>query len=79
MAGAGGIAGSILGALGVSSILTTLRSSMGLPMGQWSWSSALGSGVLGIFVALLLGFVGSVYPAWKSSRLDPQEAIARGR
>ncbi|WP_019849091.1 ABC transporter permease [Desulfitobacterium sp. PCE1] len=78
MAGAGGIAGSILGALGVSSILTTLRSSMGLPMGQWSWSSALGSGVLGIFVALLLGFVGSVYPAWKSSRLDPQEAIARG-
>ncbi|HHY26264.1 MAG TPA: ABC transporter permease [Desulfitobacterium dehalogenans] len=78
MAGAGGIAGSILGALGVNSILTTLRSSMGLPMGQWSWSSALGSGVLGIFVAFLIGFVGSVYPAWKSSRLDPQEAIARG-
>ena len=78
MAGAGGIAGSILGVLGVNSILTTLRSAMSLPMGQWSWSSALGNGLLGIFVALLLGFIASVYPAWKSSKLDPQEAIARG-
>ena len=78
LAGAGGAAGSIAGVLGVNSILTALRSSLGLPMGQWSWSSALGSGLLGIFVALFLGFIASVYPAWKSSRLDPQEAIARG-
>lgn len=78
MAGAGGIVGSALGVLGVNSILNVLRSSMDLPQGQWSIGSALASGLLGIAVALLLGLLASVYPAWKSSRLDPQEAITRG-
>lgn len=78
MAGVGGIAGSVLGVLGVNSILTVLRSSMDLPQGQWSIASALASGFMGIIVALLLGLLASVYPAWKSSRLDPQEAISRG-
>lgn len=78
MAGAGGVAGSLIGVLGVGSILTALRSSLDLAMGQWSLGSALLSGVLGIAVALILGFLASVYPAWKSSKLDPQEAITRG-
>lgn len=78
MAGAGGLVGSILGVLGVKSILAALRDSMNLPMGQWSIGSALASGLSGIAVALLLGFLAAVYPAWKSSRLDPQEAITRG-
>lgn len=78
MAGTGGLVGSIVGVLGVKSILAALRDSMNLPMGQWSIGSALASGLSGIAVALLLGFLAAVYPAWKSSRLDPQEAITRG-
>lgn len=78
MAGAGGVLGSILGVLGVSSVLAYLRSSLEISIGQWSLGSALISGVLGVFLALALGFIASVYPAWKSSRLDPQEAITRG-
>lgn len=78
MAGTGGLVGSVLGILGVGSILTALRSSMNLAMGQWSLGSALASGLLGVVVALLLGFLASVYPAWKSAHLDPQEAITRG-
>lgn len=78
MAGTGGVVGSLLGVFGVSYILTALSSSMDLAVGQWSLGSALTSGLLGIAVALLLGLLASVYPAWKSSRLDPQEAITRG-
>lgn len=78
MAGAGGLIGSALGVLGVHSILVALRSSLNLAMGQWSVGSAVVSSLLGIAVALLLGFLASVYPAWKSARLDPQEAITRG-
>ncbi|MEL1135780.1 FtsX-like permease family protein [Desulfitobacterium sp. THU1] len=78
MAGAGGVLGSILGVLGVQTVLTSLRSSLDLAMGQWSLGSALLSGGLGIAVALGLGFLASVYPAWQSSRLDPQVAMTRG-
>lgn len=78
MAGAGGLLGSVLGLLGVNSILAVLRSSLNLAMGEWSSSSALASGLLGIIVSLLLGFLAAIYPAWKSAGLDPQEAITRG-
>ena len=78
IAGTGGLIGSALGVLGVNSILQALRSSLDLAIGQWSWVSALASGLLGIMVALLLGFLSSVYPAFRSACLDPQEAITRG-
>ena len=78
MAGSAGVLGSLLGVLGVNTILKIIASSMSLPMGQWSILSAMGSVFLGIGVALLLGFLAAVYPAWKSARLDPQEAITRG-
>jgi len=78
MAGSGGILGSLLGVLGVKAILDILTSSMVLPMGEWSGLAALVSVLLGIAVALLLGLLASVYPAWKSARMDPQEAIVRG-
>lgn len=78
MAGSGGILGSLLGVLGVKAILDILTSSMVLPMGEWSGLAALASVLLGIAVALLLGLLASVYPAWKSARMDPQEAIVRG-
>lgn len=78
MAGAGGLIGSLAGILGVSSVLAAIRGSLNLAMGQWSAGSALLSGGLGIIIALTLGFAASVYPAWRSSSLDPQEAITRG-
>jgi putative ABC transport system permease protein len=78
MAGVGGALGSVMGVLGVNALLEYLETSMDLPQSQWSFEMAICRGLLGIVVALLLGFLASVYPAWKSSRLDPQEAIARG-
>lgn len=78
MAFAGGVAGSILGCICVTPILGILKNALTLPSGIWTFSAALKSGGFGILVALLLGSVASVYPAWKSASLDPQEAITQG-
>ncbi|MGI6119980.1 MAG: ABC transporter permease [Desulfosporosinus sp.] len=78
MAFTGGVAGSILGCICVSPIIGILKDELTLPSGIWTSSAALKSGVSGILVALLLGSVASLYPAWKSARLDPQEAITQG-
>lgn len=78
MAFAGGVAGSILGCICVTPILGILENAFTLPSGIWTFSTALKSGCFGILVAILLGAVASIYPAWKSVSLDPQEAITRG-
>lgn len=73
----GGVLGSILGIMIVNPILEILKDVFILPT-VWSFTVALKSGSLGILVALLLGFMASAYPAWKSASLDPQEAITQG-
>ncbi|HBC91981.1 MAG TPA: ABC transporter permease [Pelotomaculum sp.] len=78
MAFAGGVAGSILGGICVIPILGILKNTFTLPAGIWTFSTALKSGSFGLLVAILLGSVASIYPAWKSAGLDPQEAITKG-
>lgn len=78
MAFVGGVAGSILGCICVTPILGILENAFTLPSGIWTFSTALKSGCFGILVAVLLGSAASIYPAWKSAGLDPQEAITQG-
>jgi putative ABC transport system permease protein len=74
----GGILGSTLGCFSITPILSILKVTFILPSGIWSFTAALKCGIIGILVALLLGFIASAYPAWKSAGLDPQEAITQG-
>lgn len=76
--GAGGLTGSIAGVLLTGPALTWLRGSLNLPQGDWSLASAILQGLWGLGIAVLLGVVSAFYPAWRSSRLDPQEIISHG-
>ena len=66
LAAAGGTAGAVLGAL-VTTSYAQLR----------HWSTSLSPGVLlvAVAVALLVGGLGGLYPAWRASRLSPAEAL----
>jgi putative ABC transport system permease protein len=62
----GGVAGAVLGALCVT-VYASAR----------HWATAVPPGVLGgaVGVALVVGALGGVYPAWRASRLSPAEAL----
>jgi putative ABC transport system permease protein len=62
----GGVAGSVLGALTVM-IYAGLR----------HWSTSVAPVILAgaVSVALAVGAVGGLYPAWRASRLSPAEAL----
>ena len=62
----GGLAGSVIGALTVM-VYASLR----------HWSTSVAPGVLAgaAAVALAVGGVGGLYPAWRASRLSPAEAL----
>jgi len=78
MALAGGLAGSVLGCACVTPMLGMLEEAFAFPAGIWTFANALKSGGFGLLVAVLLGSVAVLYPAWKSAGLDPQEAITKG-
>ncbi len=78
MALAGGLIGSLLACIGVTPVLNILEDTFVLPTGMWTLTLALKGAGVGIVTALLLGSWASIYPAWKSAGLDPQEAITRG-
>lgn len=78
MAFAGGFLGSIAACLCVKPILNFLQGSLDFPFGVWNGWMALQVGCLGLVLAVVLGFAASVYPASKSSKLDPQVAITQG-
>ena len=63
---AGGLAGAVLGALAVT-IYASIR----------NWGTTVPPGVLAgaVGVALCVGAVGGLYPAWRASRLSPAEAL----
>jgi putative ABC transport system permease protein len=63
---AGGVAGAVLGALAVT-IYAAAR----------NWGTAVPLGVLAgaVGVALGVGAIGGLYPAWRASRLSPAEAL----
>lgn len=62
----GGVAGAMLGALAVT-IYATIR----------NWGTSVPPGVLvsAVGVALAVGAVGGLYPAWRAPRLSPAEAL----
>jgi putative ABC transport system permease protein len=62
----GGVAGAVLGALAVT-IYATAR----------HWTTTVPPGVLAgaVGVALCVGAVGGLYPAWRAARLSPAEAL----
>ncbi len=78
MAFIGGLAGSLLACICITPVLNMLENAFVLPTGLWTLTMALQGGSIGIIAALLLGSLASIYPAWKSAGLDPQEAITQG-
>jgi putative ABC transport system permease protein len=62
----GGVAGAVLGALAVA-VYAALR----------HWSTAIPPAALAaaVGVALAVGAVGGLYPAWRAARLSPAEAL----
>jgi putative ABC transport system permease protein len=62
----GGIAGAVLGALAVT-IYAAIR----------NWGTSVPPTVLAgaVGVALAVGAVGGLYPAWRAARLSPAEAL----
>lgn len=78
IAGAGGIIGSFIGILGVSSVIDMIREAISLPGGQWDSEQKILFFVIGVLLALVMGFIAAVYPAIKSASLDPQEAMTKG-
>ena len=62
----GGVAGAVLGALAVAVYAASRH-----------WSAAVPLGPLGgaVGLALAVGAVGGLYPAWRASRLSPAEAL----
>ena len=76
--GAGGLVGSLAGVLLTQPTLTWLRGALNLPQGGWSFTFAVVQSFWGLGIAVLLGAVSALYPAWRSARLDPQEIISHG-
>lgn len=62
----GGFAGILLGSV----VAWLMTRSQGLAMSM-SWSAFAG----GLAFALLMGFLGGLYPAWKAARVDPVVAL----
>ena len=62
----GGVAGAVLGAAAVT-CYAALR----------NWATSISPGVMAgaVGVALVVGAVGGVYPAWRAARLSPVEAL----
>lgn len=69
LSAAGGVAGAVLGALAVT-LYAAIR----------NWSTSVPPGVLAgaIGVALGVGAIGGLYPAWRAARLSPAEALRAG-
>ena len=62
----GGVAGAVLGALAVA-VYAALR--------QWSTTVPPGALAGAVGLALAVGAVGGLYPAWRAARLSPAEAL----
>lgn len=76
--GVGGLVGSFVGVLATQPTLSWLRGTLNLPQGGWSIAAAVVQSIWGLGIAVILGTVSALYPAWRSARLDPQEIISHG-
>jgi putative ABC transport system permease protein len=73
----GGIAGVIISAFLIYDFNIVLAKSLPFPFAL-SLGRTLEVGALCIFISAVLGLVGAIYPAIKSSRIDPLDAIRQG-
>jgi putative ABC transport system permease protein len=65
----GGIAGSLLGVVAAELLMEMVPQGILEPVYGWRTFGR------GIAVAILLGLLGALYPAWRASRLAPAEAL----
>lgn len=66
----GGVLGCV-GGMAVVSLLVTIPAVGGFLQAQWSWQVFAQA----MAVALVLGVIGGIYPAWRASQLAPAEAL----
>ena len=78
MALMGGLLGSAIALVCMDPVMELLKDAFKLSPSVWNTSHALLCGGAGLALALVLGFVAAVSPAWKSASMDPQTAITQG-
>jgi len=74
-----GLIGGVIG-LAVATVAASLFSSWLLNPSETldvSVGITLGSMLLGLGLAVVAGALGSLYPAWRASRVSPMEALRR--
>lgn len=74
----GGIFGALSGVLLTNPLYDMISEVMVLPSGEWDMVIAMKNSIVGIVLSVAIGIVSAIYPAIVSSRLEPQEAIAKG-
>jgi len=78
LAGIGGLLGSILGILAVNPLIDWLQKAFTFSTVALNPDLIIKSLFLGTCLAIMLGGLAALYPAYKSARLDPQEVMIRG-
>lgn len=75
---AGWFLGSLLGTVGALYALEWLKGALVIPPWHIDVVTMLGSSGVAFIMAIIIGAFSALYPTWRASRLDPQEAISRG-
>jgi len=78
MAVAGGFIGSYLACIFADPLVEAIKAAFILPAGLWSLATALKCGAVGLSLSILIGALASLFPAYKSAALEPQQAISQG-
>lgn len=78
MAIIGGIVGSLLACLAMEPAVAALENVFMLPNSVWNIKAALICFAAGTLLSAVIGFFAALYPAVKSSKLEPQVAITQG-
>ena len=77
MALMGGIVGSGFALICMEPVISMLKDAFLLSPSVWNASMSAFCAGCGVLLALTLGFVSAIIPAWKSASLDPQTAITQ--
>ena len=78
MALIGGVIGSVAACVLLGYVGGVFQEVFYLPTSAWNMGTVVLCGLAGVALALLLGLLAAVYPAWKCSVLEPRMAITQG-
>lgn len=78
LAAFGGILGSAVGLLLTNPLIAWLKSAFSFGVVALTPARAAGCLLFGCLLSLVLSVLSSLYPAWKTAELDPQEVMMRG-